>query len=197
MILLSAFEPFGADDFNSSLEVLSAVVSQMERSDVVFVTLPVSFERCTSVLFEAIEFHRPTTVLCFGQAAGRGAITVETTAVNVACDVADNDGAVRFRSAIALDAPDELATTLPVDLLVNTAQAQGVDAQISNSAGEYVCNFLFYTVQLRLEDEEVSSGFIHLPITEKQREAHPDSDYMALDDQVLAVRAMIDALSSL
>ena len=196
MILLSAFAPFGADEINSSFEVLSAVTSLLDPSSVVLVTLPVSFERCSAVLFEAIERHHPTTVVCFGQAAGRAAITVETTAVNIVGDVADSDGVTRARSPIVLGAPNEFATTLPTELLLVAARGEGVNAQRSNTAGEYVCNFLFYNLQLQLANEKIRSGFVHLPIIEQQCCVHPESAFMELADQVRAVRAMVELVAS-
>lgn len=194
MILLSAFAPFGSDEINSSFEVLNAVTALLDRSTVQLVTLPVSFERCTTVLFEAMEHFQPETVLCFGQAAGRATITIETRAVNSVGDALDSDGMSHAGTPILTDAPMKIATTLPVDLLLNAARSQGVDAQRSHSAGDYVCNYLFYKLQQHESIQQRRSGFIHLPIIEEQLAVHPDSSYVSLSDQILAVRAMIDAL---
>ncbi len=194
MIVLSAFEPFGVDALNSSYEVLREVVATMDERFVTLVTLPVSFERCAKTLFDAIFSHHPSHVVCFGQAAGRGAITVERTARNVVAAQLDNDGVTPTSTVVRDGAAATLESTLPVDELIEVARASGATAQESHSAGEYVCNALFFTLQHQLASTNVRSGFVHLPIIEEQRALHGDVDFLSREVQVRAVRAMVELL---
>jgi pyroglutamyl-peptidase len=194
VILLSAFEPFGDDDINSSYEVLIDVVEELIDTRIGFITLPVSYERAVTLIHQEIALRQPTYVVCFGQAAGRAAITVETTANNVVGVLRDNDNAVLEEGVVVKGAQTTLASTLPVAALIAAARNVGVDAQESHSAGEYVCNYLFYSLQHHLSNSPVASGFVHLPIIESQLEVHREIAHVTQADQVRAVSAMVRTL---
>ncbi|NLZ56398.1 MAG: hypothetical protein GX900_07030 [Clostridiaceae bacterium] len=61
-------------------------------------------------------------------------------------------------------------STLPVRKIVEAIEAVGVPAQISNSAGTYVCNHVMYRLLHEANTAEMPflTGFIHVPYCEEQ-----------------------------
>ena len=61
--------------------------------------------------------------------------------------------------------PAAYFSTLPLRQLLLCLQNAGVPAEISNSAGTYVCNYVMYRLLdfLALEATSVPAGFIHIP----------------------------------
>jgi pyroglutamyl-peptidase len=194
VILLSAFEAFGDDSTNSSADVVTSVVRDLASDLVSLVILPVSYQRSVTSLLESINSVQPSVVVCFGQAAGRERITVETQALNARGSAPDNDGDASDDSVIVAGGPASYPTTLPVARLLGAALSTGVGAETSLSAGDFVCNYLFYRLQASTLSAERHCGFVHLPITESQLDVHPDSAFMTLNNQRRAVRAMIESL---
>ena len=45
---------------------------------------------------------------------------------------------------------------------------QGIPAEVSNTAGTFVCNHLFYGIQHYLKDTNIRHGFIHIPLLPEQ-----------------------------
>jgi pyroglutamyl-peptidase len=75
-----------------------------------------------------------------------------------------------------------------------------VPAQVSNSAGTYICNELTYVVQhhLATTGRDLPSGFIHLPFLPEQAATKPPgTPSMAIETQLLGVRAAIEWLREL
>jgi pyroglutamyl-peptidase len=123
------------------------------------------FATATSELLRQIRKHRPAAVLCLGLANGRKEITPERVAINIDdARIPDNAGAQpRDRSIVRGGAPAYFST-LPIKEIVVALQAQGIPAGVSNTAGTFVCNHLFYGLMSALgRNRAVRGGFIHVP----------------------------------
>ncbi len=173
-ILVTAFEPFGGDDTNSSLEALRALPKMLPGGTrVCKAELPVVFGQCGQVLREAIAQVQPDGILALGMAAGRDKITPEVFAVNARyATLPDNAGqSYGSLSWIREDGPAAYRTTLPVEKYVDALRENGIPAGLSFSAGAYVCNDLFYAL---MELATVPAGFVHVPQSlEKAKEGRP------------------------
>jgi pyroglutamyl-peptidase len=66
---------------------------------------------------------------------------------------------------VVTDGPAAYFSTLPVDSLIECLTTEGIPANISYSAGTYVCNSLFYGLMHYIEkaSRDVRGGFIHIP----------------------------------
>ncbi|MBQ8369270.1 MAG: pyroglutamyl-peptidase I [Clostridia bacterium] len=166
-ILVTAFEPFGGSQHNSSLDTLRSLPSATpEGHTVVKAELPVVYDRCGDALREAVNQHKPDAVVCLGQAEGRGSITPEYVAVNVKHNTSpDNDGNVFVCAPILADAPDAYITTLPVTAMVDKMKQSGIPASVSFTAGAYVCNNLMYHALHLCKPLGIPAGFIHMPLS--------------------------------
>lgn len=164
-ILVTAFEPFGGDPENASLEAVRRLErawrdEPQPRIELVTGTLPVAFAAAGSALAALVERHAPDAVLAVGEAGGRSAITPERWAVNEDdARIPDNAGDQPRGSAIDPDGPARRPSGLDTDALVSAILAVGLPAHASDDAGRFLCNHVAYLVA----GLPVAGGFIHVP----------------------------------
>ena len=193
-ILLTAFEPFGGESVNPALEAMKRIDEQIGEAQIVKIEVPTSFCRADKTVTQAIDVDNPDVVIMLGQAGGRTAITPEKIAVNFkAAKIPDNDGCMPFGEQIIKNAVDTYESTLPIDDIVKNIKNTGVPAEISNSAGTYVCNCLFYSVMhyIVTSGKKIKAGFIHVPYEMSQVKNKPDVFAMTLDDIVKGLEVAI------
>ncbi|KPK16983.1 MAG: hypothetical protein AMJ67_14010, partial [Betaproteobacteria bacterium SG8_41] len=143
--LVTGFEPFGGDTINASLEAVRQLPPALGHLELVIAELPTSYARSFAVLEAAINETEPNIVLCVGQAGDRAALCVERIAVNLQdARIPDNDGAQPSETPVVAGGPAAYLTTLPVRAAVAALHAAELPAEISMSAGSFVCNHVFY-----------------------------------------------------
>lgn len=190
-LLVSYFEPFGGDRLNSSAVVATQARGLLAAEDIIWVELPVSYEQSVRRVSELVATHDPVAVVALGQAAGRSALSFERQAQNLSNAAAlDSDGH-QGAGVILEGAPPTLATSLPIDLMARAASQSGCPVEFSDSAGGYVCNHLFYHLQL-LGDRP--SGFIHLPLVGEQAAEYPQGPTLASELLALGLSASLGIL---
>ncbi|MDQ0756886.1 pyroglutamyl-peptidase I [Arthrobacter sp. B3I4] len=182
MILLTGFEPFGGETTNPSWAAARGAAALLEAAGhkAVAVELPCVFGDAIEALRAALAKHRPELVLCAGQAGGRAGISLERVAIN--CDdarIPDNAGKAPVDEPVVPDGPAAYFSTLPVKAALSALQAAGIPAEVSQSAGTYVCNHVFYGLMhaVRLTPG-VRAGFVHVPYGPDQ--VRPDGGVASL-----------------
>ena len=70
-------------------------------------------------------------------------------------------------------------------------RARGVPAEVSQTAGTFVCNHVFYALQHALAGTRVRSGFVHLPYLPEQAAAWPGAPGLPLATMVEGVREVL------
>jgi pyroglutamyl-peptidase len=165
-VILSAFEPFGNDDMNSSRIVIDMIKGKCGANEIRKIILPVVYEKAFNILSEHIYDLAPEYVICLGQAGGRSKISVERIAVNINnSNTPDNEGSLR--KDLVIDDSGQMAymTDIPVVEMKNMCPDTAVT---SYSAGTFVCNDIFYRLMHNRRKGIIESkiGFIHLPYTE-------------------------------
>ena len=192
-VLLTGFEPFGGASFNPSGAVVQAIAKRgINGVEIVTAILPVEFKRSAEMLVELISSHRPDVVISLGQAEGRDFIGPEQVAINLADGrIADNAGVKIENQSINPSAADGYFSTLPIRAIVEAISSLGIAAKISYSAGTFICNEIFFATQSFLQESEVISGFIHLPLAPNQAAEFPGLPTMPIEDQVNAIEAAI------
>jgi pyroglutamyl-peptidase len=196
VVLVTGFEPFAGERSNPSWEVCTRLPSAIAGLRVEVLKVPCEFRRSIEVTAAAIERHHPSLVVCVGQAGGRAHLSVERVAINVDDGrIADNAGMKPVDEPIAAGGPSAYFATLPIKAMVAEMRAMGVPAQVSNSAGTYVCNHLMYGVLhfLAASGNAARAGFIHVPYSEEQVLDKPGVPSMALATMARGVEAAIEA----
>ena len=172
-ILVTAFEPFGGESVNPSQQAVHRLAAGPTPVGVELSTacLPVVFGQAVEALRAAVASHDPEVVLCLGEAGGRVAVTPERFAVNLN-DAAfpDNAGRRPVEEPVVADGPVAYASTLPVTAMVQAIRAAGIPANASSTAGNYVCNNVFYGLMhlIATERPELIGGFVHVPYMHEQ-----------------------------
>ena len=190
-VLLTGFVPFGGDAVNPSGDAVRRVAEQWDRPDhLIAEVLPVSFAASARALRTLIDQHRPDIVLATGLAGGRSAIGVERIAVNLAdARIADNDGVQPIDEPCIPGAPAAAFATVPVKAIAAAIADAGIEAEVSHSAGTFVCNHVFYAT-LDAVPAGALAGFIHVPWARGTEPAGQPS--LPLDDIVSALRIALD-----
>lgn len=168
-VLLTGFEPFGGETINPSwLAVQTLHGRKMLGHTVVAAQLPTVFDESLRVLDELLQEHRPELVVCVGQAGGRNAISIERVAINVNdAPIADNAGAQPIDTPVVRHAPVAYFSSLPIKAMLAALQQDGVRAEVSQTAGTFVCNHVFYGLMRTLATsrtlQHARGGFVHVP----------------------------------
>ncbi len=172
MILLTGFEPFDGERINPSWTAAreAARLLAAEGHRVRAVELPCVFGAAAAVLEAALEEHSPELVVCAGQAGGRPGISLERVAIN--CDdarIPDNAGRQPVDEAVVPGGPAAYFSTLPIKAALAALLTDGIPAEVSQSAGTYVCNHLFYALMHNLAARPgTRGGFVHVPYESAQ-----------------------------
>ena len=199
-LLLTGFEPFGGSRLNPSEQVVQTLAGQtFANVQLHTAILPVDRERGPARLLEAVWAVEPEAVLCLGEAAGRPALSVERVAINLLdFGIADNGGQQVVDEPIVPGGPAAYFVTLPVRALAATIRAAGVPAELSLSAGSFLCNQVLYVLLHNLAPSNPTppaAGFIHLPRLPEQAAQGPVlTASMSLDTMLTGIRAAIETL---
>ncbi|MDR2298883.1 MAG: pyroglutamyl-peptidase I [Comamonas sp.] len=192
-ILLTGFEPFDQDPINPSWEVARALDGEVIAGGAVHaLQMPCVFGAAIVALDEALAELQPALVICLGFAGGRSEITPERVAINIDdARIPDNAGKQPVDEAVVANAPAAYFSTLPIKAMVRNMRDMGVPASVSNTAGTFVCNHIFYALMHRLSRRAapgVRGGFIHTPVLPGQVASQPGMD---LDLQIKGIREAI------
>ena len=196
-LLVTGFEPFRNYKENSSWAVAEKVAAcSVEGVEVMAKRLPVSFAGVGIALRKAVVECCPDVVLMLGQAAGIDYIKLERIAINMMDSMAaDNDGYRADEETICDDGPAALFANCDIKGLRKVIEEMGIVAKVSNSAGLYVCNRLYYeALQLCNERPGMKALFVHLPFYDGQPSATAGQPTMPLDEMVKAVKIVMKGI---
>ncbi|RLM49106.1 pyroglutamyl-peptidase I, partial [Halobellus sp. Atlit-31R] len=115
-------------------------------------------------------------------------------AINVDdASILDNAGRQPVDRPICEDGPAAYFTNLPIKAMVAAMREQGLKAGVSQTAGTFVCNHVFYGLMHHAAGKPVKAGFIHVPFLPEQAEARPDDPpSMPLDDIILGIMTAVE-----
>lgn len=198
-ILLTGFEPFDQDTVNPSWEVARALADWTLEVDGVSarvhaLQLPCVFGQASQVLRQAMQELQPQLVVCLGLAGTRSDITPERVAINVDdARIPDNAGAQPIDQSVVVDGPVAYWSTLPIKAIARDLRTAGIPVSVSNTAGSFVCNHVFYALMHALAGQGLAArgGFVHLPLLPQQAARIPGAPSMALSTQVEGIQVLL------
>ena len=168
-LLITGFDPFGKDTINPSWEAVQRLPDVVGDFMLCKLQIPTVFGKAANCVLQQAETFQPDVILCVGQAGGRGAVTPERIAVNIRdARIADNAGAQPQDELVVPDGPAAYFATVPVVKMADAIQKIQLLADVSNSAGAFVCNDVLYTLLHHYHGTATKVGFIHVPYLPEQ-----------------------------
>ncbi|MFH1180770.1 MAG: pyroglutamyl-peptidase I [Candidatus Bathyarchaeota archaeon] len=170
-IMLTGFEPFGGSHINPSIEACKPLDGKLINGvKIKVVQIPLRYDEVKPDLIKAIEEIKPVAVICTGQ-AGSSIINLERVAINVAdARLPYNCGTQPVDKTIDPTGPTAYFSKLPLRKLLSALTEAKIPAVISNSAGTFGCNHIFYELMHYISEShiDIPAGFIHVPSLPEQ-----------------------------
>jgi pyroglutamyl-peptidase len=192
--LVTGFEPFDGDGINPSKEALRLLPARLGGLEIATRVLPTVFGQALDALASAMAETAPDIVLCVGLAGGRTALSLERVAINIDdARIPDNESRQPIDRPVVAGGPAAYFTTLPVKAAVAALREAGLPAIVSNSAGTFVCNHVFYGL-LHLAatwHSDLRGGFLHVPYLPSQAALQDGAPSMALDEIVRGIEIVL------
>ena len=192
--LVTGFDAFGGDKINPSSLAIRQLKRKLGGVAIHTTVLPTSYARSSIALRGAIHEVRPDIVLCVGQAGGRAELCLERIAINVQdARIKDNDGKQPVDRQVVRDGPAAHFATLPIKACVAEMRKAGLPAAVSNTAGTFVCNNVFYALMdmAARHPTPMRAGFLHIPYVAEQASRLGNVPSMALDDIVRGIEIVV------
>ncbi len=197
-ILLTGFAPFAGESVNPSAIAVAALAARAPVGvRLATEVLPVSYRDAVPPLLRALRRHAPDVVLALGLAGGRPHVSVERVAINIDdARIPDNDGIQRIDTPVVPGGPAAYFATIPVKATVAALRAAGVPAEVSQTAGTFLCNHVFYRAchAAATEHPGLRVGFLHVPWLPEQAVHHPGEPSLALATLLPGLTAVLAAL---
>lgn len=161
--------------------------------------LPTAFGTARTQLLELLSAAFPELVICLGQAGGRDRIGLERVAINQDdARIADNAGQQPIDEPIVAGGPAAYFSSLPIKACLQALTDAGLPAEVSNTAGTFVCNHVFYSLMHALAERTrrepawaaVRGGFVHLPWLPEQGSPSLPLGEMQKAVQIIALTAL-------
>ncbi|MEO6017946.1 MAG: pyroglutamyl-peptidase I [Polaromonas sp.] len=193
-VLLTGFDAFGDQQINPSWLAVQALDGRsIAGHTVVAARLPTVFDASVVEIKRLLRVHKPALVICVGQAGGRDAISIERVAVNIQdASIPDNAGHQPVEKPVVAGGPAAYFSTLPVRAMLHALQGAGIKAEISQTAGTFVCNHVFYSLMHALSSSRKAKatrgGFVHVPFLPEQ-----GTPNMALEDIVAGLYCVVES----
>ena len=200
-ILLTGFEPFGDLKVNPSQAILESISERQtlcNLHEINTIILPVRFDSAGARIKKTIQEFKPDVILSLGLSGSSDSITLERKAMNLKQDVElQNTKNIKGPTVILLGCPISYKSTLPLDRIYRSLKDRNIPVSISDDAGRYVCNYVFYLAchQIKLLENSGKTGFIHVPLMSEQiLEPTADVPSLPLSLMVNAIESCIEII---
>lgn len=193
-VLITGFDPFNNSKINPSAEAIKLLPDFLGNVEVIKKIIPTVFNKSFDILKEYIDNNKPDIVICVGQAGGRSKVTIERVAINIDdAPIKDNDGNIPIDKKIVENGENAYFSTLPIKAIVNKLNIDSIPADVSNSAGTFVCNHIMYQAlhYAKVKNHSFKAGFIHIPYIPEQT---VDTENVASMELGLIVEALEKAI---
>ena len=201
-LLVTGFLPFQGEKINPSQRLAQELSRKFK---ILHLILPVSYKIAYVRLEEFIlrELQSKKAVdfcLMLGQAGGRRKIGIERIALNLEdSSLKDEDADFANDREIVEGAPLALRSNLDLSSFCKGIDPSVID--ISNSAGTFVCNSIYYRCLFEKQISKKFSGtqfsFVHVPqFPEQNSETFRGSDGIDFDTSLTALSQLVSNIQS-
>lgn len=186
-VLVAGFDAFDNLDANPSQMVVETLQSPFKlpgrKGEVLLDTLvlPTCCNKAWTKLKRKLDANKDaySAVILTGVAAKREKISLERFALNIRdYRIKDNSGHQYLDKLIEKNAPDALKTTLSVASISKLLTKSGVLCEVSNHAGTFICNEVYFKC-LRYQEKQRKSApvlFVHLPLAKTYAKQHNEQN---------------------
>lgn len=167
-LLVTGFTPFPGAPVNPTERLIRHFEADPpfadEEAEFRFAVLPVDYDRAVPALEAAARGFDPHVAIHFGLAGETSGFRLETLARNeIAARIPDNSGR-RPPFAVIAEGGAHVASTLPLADIAAALEGAGLEVSMSDDAGGYLCNYVFYhsAAGLCAGTSASMSGFVHV-----------------------------------
>ncbi|MBQ3438309.1 MAG: pyroglutamyl-peptidase I [Fusobacterium sp.] len=196
-ILITGFDPFGGEKINPALEIVKLLPDRIAECEVKVLEIPTVYKKSLEIIENEIKKFNPNYILSIGQAGGRSDISIERIAINIDdFRIKDNEGNQPIDQNIFPDGENAYFSTLPIKAIRAELLKAGIPASISNTAGTFVCNHVFYGVRYLIEKKyrDKKSGFIHIPYLPEQVLGKSNTASMSLETLLKGIEIAVQTI---
>lgn len=196
-IVVTGFDPFNRETVNPAQLIVEQLPSIIKDATIVPLIIPTIAYQSLEMIEKELEKGDVDVVISLGQAGGRSKISLERVAINLNdFSIKDNGDNQYIDEPIFPDGQTAYFTTLPIKRIKKELENQGYPIEISNTAGTFVCNHVFYGVAhiAKAKYPTIKTGFIHIPYTCEQVEDRPHLPSLKLEEMVNAVVRAIEVI---
>ena len=196
-ILITGFAPFNQEAINPSWEVVKQFEGRQfgTTHQIQIAQLACEFGHAIKQLHTLLDQHQPEIAICIGQAGGRADISIERIAINIDdARIPDNAGAQPIDETIVVGGPAAYFSSLPLKALLKNLRDHSIPANISQTAGTYVCNHVFYGLMhyANTHPNLKHAGFVHIPYLPSQACHHPGAASMSIETLEKALSLLVE-----
>ena len=175
-ILVTGFDAFGGADGNPTEEIAKSMnteikVRGLENLAVHPTVLPTCCDLSWKTLRKQLKKHGkgPTVLIMTGLAESRSGVEFERVALNLRdYRIEDNEGHKWPATPIHAKGKEAFISDLPLEKWATALRKKGIPAGVSNHAGSFVCNEIYYrALRYQAKNEHPSLVlFVHVPLPE-------------------------------
>jgi pyroglutamyl-peptidase len=174
-VLVTGFGPFPGVPYNASGTMLArlAQIPAGPRIEHFTEVIPVIWADARTMAKEAAARVKPHAILHFGVSKRLIGFEIEARAINMSGPKEDHAGVVRPGKPLHRSGQAFLNATAPPLAMLRALRQSGLPAQLSNDAGRYLCNALFYWSLLDAGPSGPLVSFVHMPVLGLEAEVQP------------------------
>ncbi|MBI4724763.1 MAG: pyroglutamyl-peptidase I [Rhodomicrobium sp.] len=162
---MTGFGPFPGIPHNASASLVKTLAHHpgVPEIEIAAEIIPVVWADARGAALDAAGRVKPHAVLHFGVSKHVAQIEIETRAFNMSGPKEDYAGAMGPGKRLVPSGAPILRSTLPPLPLLKALRQGGFRSELSNDAGRYLCNALFYWSLAEAAAGGPMTGFIHIP----------------------------------
>jgi len=200
-ILLTGFGPFDDIIANPTSAIVERLAAEVFiEHELTTQVLPVSFERSTAVVRQLMSKENFDIIVLLGVAGNASRFRIETLGRNIDnARIPDCDGGRPENEKIVEGGGDLLTATIDTQKLLEILLSEGFDVALSDHAGGYVCNHVYYSTLHTIIDGDLKTRcvFLHVPPAEDSFMPAKECVTVSLDVQTAFVRRALEVLVEL
>ena len=200
-ILITGFSAFADIKVNPSQVIIDDIMHNNRLSfpnlEITCSVLPTEYASAEVQIINLIDSVSPNILICLGVAPGSTELRLERVAHNIDdTPIADNAGDIRDNHMIMPNGAPAYFSTFPLREIRQDLRSTGLPVRISNHAGTYVCNHVYYTALHHIETNnlDVLCGFMHIPLLSDVNSGTVAAGHLQREDVLRALKQILSFL---